>query len=73
MADATSPTCTGCSRVYSWYATDRHRPRTLIVEAGKPRSAAVVAAPILKLWGRMWRCPSLARATRRVRIVLKDA
>ena len=36
-------------RMYDKNAVLRHLPRALIVESGIPRSAAVVAAPILKL------------------------
>jgi len=37
-------------RMYDWYALLDHRPRVLISQTGNPAAAAVVAAPILKLW-----------------------
>ena len=36
--------------MYVWYASLLHRPMALINYAGRPATAAVVAAPILKLW-----------------------
>ena len=36
--------------MYSWYAALSHRPNVFIVESSIPTAAAVVAAPIRKLW-----------------------
>lgn len=36
-----------------------HRPRVWIVESSIPAAAAVVAAPILKLWPASWCCSRL--------------
>ena len=41
--------------VYTWYETDCHLPRALMAESGMPQCAAVVAAPIRKECGEMWR------------------
>ena len=51
--DSVAATVTSCSlgvRTYSWYATLSHRPNVLISESCMPLLAAVVAAPIRKLW-----------------------
>ena len=36
--------------IYTWYALLLHRPKILMSHSGIPAAAAVVAAPLLKLW-----------------------
>ena len=36
--------------IYAWYALLLHRPKILMSHSGIPAAAAVVAAPLLKLW-----------------------
>ena len=45
-------------RIYLVNAEDLQRPRVWMSESSKPQEAAVVAAPIWKLWPRNWRTSS---------------
>ena len=36
--------------IYTWYALLLHWPKILMSHSGIPAAAAVVAAPLLKLW-----------------------
>ena len=48
--DATAARCWGLVRIYNWYAELFHLPRACMMESSRPAVAAVVAAPIWKLW-----------------------